>query len=134
MSLINFGLLIVKYHLFKVICNWLYEIYSFFISIFSEGTKIFVRRHMWVYFLSYVMFLVTYISLVCCSGLRRKWPGNFIMLSIFTLALSYMTGTIASTYDTTIVVMTVGITAAICFLITLFATQTKVIIVMLFSR
>lgn len=64
--------------------------------------------------------------MVCCSGVRRRFPGNFIMLGIFTLALSYVTGTIASFYETSIVVMTIGITAAICFLITLFATQTKV--------
>lgn len=92
---------------------------------FHSGVKRFVRQNMWVYFLSYGVFLVTYITLVCCSGVRRRWPGNFIMLGIFTLSLSYMTGTIASTYDTDIVIMTVGITCAICFLITLFATQTK---------
>ncbi|KAG0728424.1 Protein lifeguard 1 [Chionoecetes opilio] len=92
---------------------------------FHTGTKMFVRRHHWVYYLSYAVFLVTYISMVCCTGVRRKWPGNFIMLGIFTLALSYVTGTIASFYETSIVVMTIGITCAICFLITLFATQTK---------
>ncbi|MPC39903.1 Protein lifeguard 1 [Portunus trituberculatus] len=93
---------------------------------FHTGTKMFVRRNVWVYYMSYVVFLVTYISMVCCSGVRRKWPGNFIMLGIFTLALSYVTGTIASFYETSIVIMTIGITCAICFLITLFATQTKV--------
>lgn len=86
----------------------------------------FVQRNMWVYLLSYGVFIVTYITLVCCSGVRRKYPGNIIMLSIFTLAMSYMTGTIASTYDTKIVLMTVGITAVICFLISIFAMQTKV--------
>ena len=51
------------------------------------------------------------------------------MLSIFTLSMSYMTGAVAATYDSSIVVMAVGITAAICFLIMLFATQTKVLLV-----
>ncbi|XP_071529230.1 protein lifeguard 3-like isoform X3 [Panulirus ornatus] len=92
---------------------------------FHSGVRMFVRRHIWVYFVSYAVFLVTYLTLVCCSGVRRRWPGNFIMLAIFTLALSYMAGTIASAYETTIVIMTVGITCAICLLITLFATQTK---------
>ncbi|XP_066969707.1 protein lifeguard 3-like isoform X9 [Macrobrachium rosenbergii] len=92
---------------------------------FHSGVRIFVLRNSWMYFLSYAVFLVTYLSLVCCSGVRRRWPGNFIMLGIFTLALSYMAGTIAATHDTKIVVMTIGITCAICFLITLFATQTK---------
>ncbi|XP_042207040.1 protein lifeguard 3-like isoform X2 [Homarus americanus] len=92
---------------------------------FHAGVRTFVQKHMWVYFVSYAVFLVTYLSLVCCSGIRRRWPGNFIVLGLFTLALSYMAGTIASTFDTKIVFMTVGITCVICFLITLFATQTK---------
>jgi len=29
------------------------------------------------------VFLVTYITLVCCEGVRRRWPGNFICLAIF---------------------------------------------------
>ena len=93
---------------------------------FSEGVKYFVQRNVWVVIFSYVVFLVTYITLVCCSSVRRKYPANFIMLGIFTLALSYMTGAISSTYDTKIVFMAVGITAVICFLLSLFAMQTKV--------
>ncbi|CAL4060987.1 unnamed protein product [Meganyctiphanes norvegica] len=98
-----------------------------FVSLFTfhEGISLWVRRNQWAYWTSYAAFIVTYMTLVCCKSVRRKWPGNFIMLGAFTLALSYMTGTIASFYDTKIVVMTVGITAAICFLLTLFASQTK---------
>lgn len=92
---------------------------------FHTGLKRFVQQNLWVYLLSYGVFIVTYITLVCCSSVRRKYPTNVIMLSIFTLAMSYMTGTISSTYDTDIVFMTVGITAAICLVISLFATQTK---------
>lgn len=92
---------------------------------FHAGVRSFVQHNTWVYFLSYAVFLVTYLSLVCCSGVRRRWPGNFIMLGIFTLSLSYMAGTIASTYNNKVVIMTIGITCAICLLITLFATQTK---------
>uniref|UniRef100_A0A2P2HYI3 Protein lifeguard 1-like n=2 Tax=Hirondellea gigas TaxID=1518452 RepID=A0A2P2HYI3_9CRUS len=92
---------------------------------FHDGLKRFVQRNMWVYFMSYAVFLVTYITLVCCSGVRRKYPGNMIMLAVFTLAMSYMTGTISSFYDTKIVLMTLGITTVICFLISLFAMQTK---------
>jgi len=92
---------------------------------FHQDVKLWVRRNSWAYWCSYACFFVTYMTLVCCSGVRRKFPGNFIMLGVFTLALSYMTGTIASFYDTKIVFMTVGITATICFGLTLFATQTK---------
>lgn len=92
----------------------------------SSGVRRFVQANFVVYMLSYGVFLVTYLTLVCCSGVRRKWPGNFILLGTFTLALSYLAGAIASFHDTEIVVMTVGITCAICLCLTLFATQTKV--------
>ena len=29
------------------------------------------------------VFLVTYIALVCCPSVRRKWPSNFICLTVF---------------------------------------------------
>ena len=29
------------------------------------------------------VFMVTYIALVCCEGVRRRWPGNIICLAVF---------------------------------------------------
>ncbi|ESP02776.1 hypothetical protein LOTGIDRAFT_212296 [Lottia gigantea] len=80
----------------------------------------------WMYWVSYGTFLVTYFALVCCPSVRRKYPGNFICLGIFTLAFSFMTGMISSFYDTNIVLMALGITAAVCLAISIFAIQTKI--------
>lgn len=72
-----------------------------------------------------MVFLTLYITLVCCESVRRKHPHNIILLAIFTLAFSYMTGTIASFYDTKSVVIALGTTAGVCLLVTVFASQTK---------
>lgn len=80
----------------------------------------------WFYWVSYGVFLVTYIVLVCIPSVRRKVPGNFICLAVFTLAFSYMTGTISSFYDTTIVFVAAGVTCLVCLAISLFAIQTKI--------
>uniref|UniRef100_A0A4W4ETV4 Transmembrane BAX inhibitor motif containing 1b n=1 Tax=Electrophorus electricus TaxID=8005 RepID=A0A4W4ETV4_ELEEL len=72
------------------------------------------------------VYFVAYIILVCCEGPRRRFPWNFVLLFIFTLALSYMTGTIASYFDTKAVFLALGITAVVCVLVTLFCFQTKV--------
>ncbi|KAA0194857.1 Transmembrane BAX inhibitor motif-containing protein 1, partial [Fasciolopsis buskii] len=85
-----------------------------------------VLRNSWFYYISYGVFLCTYISLICCPSVRRRFPGNFIALAIFTLAFSYMTGTIASFHRTESVLIAAGITAALCLAITLFATQTRI--------
>uniref|UniRef100_A0A8C9T9R8 Transmembrane BAX inhibitor motif containing 1 n=1 Tax=Scleropages formosus TaxID=113540 RepID=A0A8C9T9R8_SCLFO len=70
--------------------------------------------------------LTTYVALLCCEGPRRRYPWNFILLTIFTLALSYMTGTLSSYYDTKAVFLALGITVVVCVVVTLFSFQTKV--------
>ncbi|ELU02133.1 hypothetical protein CAPTEDRAFT_222478 [Capitella teleta] len=94
--------------------------------LFYHPANRWVKMNSWFYYLSYATFIVTYITLVCCPSVRRKSPGNYICLAVFTLAFSYMTATISSYYDSEIVLIAIGITAAVCLSITLFAIQTKV--------
>lgn len=79
-----------------------------------------------VYWVSYAVFLTTYIVLVCIPKVRRQVPYNYITLAVFTLALTYMTATISSFHNTYIVLVAIGITAAVCLAISLFAIQTKI--------
>ncbi|GAA47285.1 fas apoptotic inhibitory molecule 2 [Clonorchis sinensis] len=92
----------------------------------AHPVKYWVQRNSWFYYISYATFLVTYITLVCCDNVRRRFPGNFIALSVFTLAFSYVAGTIASFHNTDSVLIAVGITAAVCLGISLFAIQTRI--------
>ncbi|MGH0139917.1 UNVERIFIED_CONTAM: hypothetical protein FKN15_004113 [Acipenser sinensis] len=64
--------------------------------------------------------------LACCEGPRRRFPWNVILLAVFTLAMSYMTGTVSSYYDTKAVFLALGITAIVCIIVTVFCFQTKV--------
>jgi len=79
-----------------------------------------------IYWASYVVFFVTYMTLVCCEGVRRKSPGNLIALGIFTLALSLMVGSISVYHNAAWVFMAIGITALICLGLTIFSFQTKI--------
>ncbi|KFQ50197.1 Protein lifeguard 3, partial [Nestor notabilis] len=71
------------------------------------------------------VFLVTYLVLACCQGPRRRFPWNIILLSIFTLAMGLMTGTIASMYQTNAVLIAMLITAIVAITVTIFCFQTK---------
>uniref|UniRef100_A0A6B2F275 Transmembrane BAX inhibitor motif-containing protein 1 n=1 Tax=Bothriechis nigroviridis TaxID=88079 RepID=A0A6B2F275_BOTNI len=93
---------------------------------FIEPVSGFVRRNIAVYYASYAVFLVTYLVLVCCEGPRRRFPWNLILLSIFTLAMGFMTGTIASMYSTKAVFIAMIITAIVALIVTIFCFQTKV--------
>jgi len=95
--------------------------------------------HEWIqatpvfYYVSYVVFVATYIILACIPAARRSYTWNFICLLIFTLALSYMTGTICSFYSNTIVLYAMAITAAVTLAISLFAIQTRIDFTMCFG-
>ncbi|CAF1284651.1 unnamed protein product [Rotaria sordida] len=79
----------------------------------------------WLYFTSYVVFLVTYLVLVCSKRAARRFPLNLILLGILTLSMSYMMGMISAYYKIESVLIAVGITAFVCLGVTLFSFQTK---------
>jgi len=78
-----------------------------------------------LYIVSYVVFLVTYIAIICCASVRRKFPANLITLLLFTTAFAFMLGSVAAFHRTDWLWIAMGITAAICLALTLFAFQTK---------
>ncbi|XP_060913070.1 protein lifeguard 2-like [Labrus mixtus] len=93
---------------------------------FCDAAKDYIQANPGWYWASYAVFFVTYLTLSCCSAPRRKFPWNLILLAIFTLSLSYMTGMLSSFYNTKSVVMCLGITATVCLLVTVFSFQTKI--------
>lgn len=92
---------------------------------YHQATKQYVRSHMGIWWAAFAVMIVCLITMACCGDVRRKAPLNFIFLFIFTLAQSFMLGVAASTYDTDAVLMAVGLCAAVCFGLTMFAFQTK---------
>ncbi|CAL8346709.1 unnamed protein product [Merluccius merluccius] len=96
------------------------------VFVFVEPVRLFVQQNPAIYWASFGVYFVTHLVLVCCTGPRRKFPWNVILLLIFTLALSYMTGSISSHYDTKSVFLALGITAVVCIVVTVFCFQTKV--------
>ncbi|XP_057192195.1 protein lifeguard 3 [Triplophysa rosa] len=96
------------------------------VFVFVEPVRLFVIQNPAIYWASFPVYLITYLVLVCCEGPRRRHPWNLILLLVFTLALSYMAGTISSFFDTKAVVLALGITAIVCVVVTIFSFQTKV--------
>jgi len=97
------------------------------IGIFTlDSVKGFVAVNSWLWILALVIMIVSLITLACCDGVRRKTPHNFIFLGLFTLAESFMLGTITARYDVNEVMMAVGVCAAITLGLTVFAFQTKI--------
>ncbi|XP_065141815.1 protein lifeguard 2-like [Paramisgurnus dabryanus] len=93
--------------------------------VFCEPVKSYIQSNPGWYWASYAVFFVTYLTLSCCRGPRRQFPWNMILLVIFTLSLSYMTGMLSSFYNTKSVIICLGITALVCLTITIFSFHTK---------
>ncbi|XP_076012903.1 fas apoptotic inhibitory molecule 2b [Genypterus blacodes] len=93
---------------------------------FCEPVRFFIQTHPGLYSTSYMVFLVTYIALSCCGDLRRQFPWNLILLTLFTLSMSFMMGFVSSFYNSKSVLLCLGITALVCLSVTIFSFQTKI--------
>lgn len=98
-----------------------------FIALFMyhRGTKLWVQRHPEMFWIALGVMIVTLISMACCGSVRRKAPMNFIFLALYTLAQSFLLGVTTANFSSDEVFLAVGITAAVCLGLTLFAFQTK---------
>lgn len=94
--------------------------------VYHKPTKLYVQQHMEIFWICFAATIVLLICIHCSTTLSRKAPWNFMFLFLFTLAESVLLATAASTYNSNEVLLAVGITAAICFALTLFAFQTKI--------
>ncbi|XP_039234582.1 protein lifeguard 2, partial [Pipra filicauda] len=92
---------------------------------FCDPVKGYIQTHPAWYWASYAVFFLTYLVLACCSGLRRRFPWNLILLGIFTLSLAYLTAMLSSYYDTKAVLLCLGITALVCLGISILSFQSK---------
>ncbi|KAH8285681.1 hypothetical protein KR054_012339 [Drosophila jambulina] len=93
--------------------------------VFHQGTRNFAQNNMWLFWVSLGVMLVTMLCMACCESVRRQTPTNFIFLGLFTAAQSFLMGVSATRYAPREVLLAVGITAAVCLALTLFAWQTK---------
>lgn len=93
--------------------------------LYHEPTRRFVHNNSWLFFVALIVVFVALITLACCGEVRRRAPTNFILLGVFTLGEAFLLGVTSASYEAVEVLMAVGITAAVCLALTLFAFQTK---------
>ncbi|XP_045450601.1 protein lifeguard 1 [Melitaea cinxia] len=108
-----------------LMCQLLVTLGVIALFLFHEPTKIFVRNNTYLFWVAFIILFVCLIAMACCPDVRRQTPMNFIFLFIFTCAQSFLLGVTSSVYDVSEVMMAIGITAAVCLGLTLFAFQTK---------
>eukprot|EP00123_Amoebidium_parasiticum_P009041 comp19185_c0_seq1/m.21892 comp19185_c0_seq1/g.21892 ORF comp19185_c0_seq1/g.21892 comp19185_c0_seq1/m.21892 type:complete len:304 (-) comp19185_c0_seq1:494-1405(-) len=85
----------------------------------------YVRTNMWVFWTAWGVGFGTVLALACCQDLSRKTPTNYILLTVFTIAESFMVGTVCTFYNSQEVLIALGITCVVTLSLSLFACQTK---------
>jgi len=91
----------------------------------SEGLRTYLQTNTWPFWISIPALVGSMVGLLCCGDMHRRFPQNYILLGIFTVAESYMVGTATLMYDTETVLQAVGITAVTTVALVAYAFQTK---------
>jgi len=87
----------------------------------------FAFANVWLFWLAFVLTFVCLVVLACFPKVRRRAPGNFICLGIFTLAEGFFLGCVVATYSADEVLIALAICTILVFALTAFAWQTKAI-------
>ncbi|XP_076246596.1 glutamate NMDA receptor-associated protein 1 lifeguard isoform X2 [Calliopsis andreniformis] len=108
-----------------LMCQLLITVSLIALFLYHRPTKLWVMRHPEMFWICFVATIVLIICMACCTSVRRKAPMNFVFLFLFTSAEGFLLAVVSSTYSSEEVLLAVGITAAVCLALTLFAFQTK---------
>ena len=79
-----------------------------------------MAKNKWIFWVSIVLTLILSISLFCANILARRFPINFILLTIFTLSTTYMIASICIFQDPETVLIAAALTLSVFTALTLF--------------
>lgn len=92
---------------------------------FHQGALLYAYNNPWLLNLSMISTLGLTLLLSFSQTARRQAPMNLILLGAYTLSQAFLVGLISSQYRVEEVVYAVGLTCAIVFGLTIYATTTK---------
>ena len=78
-----------------------------------------------LYIVSIIIMFGIIIMLMCNQSLGRQFPYNYLILFLFTLAVSYTVALVTIQYTVHSVLFTCGITVGVCFVLITYAMFTK---------
>lgn len=95
-----------------------------FFAMHHEQTRIYIKTNVPMSWVMFMLWLVLYIVLMCYKIARQLFPLNFVLLLLFTIAMSYICAKISLVFSTKVVGMTLAGTGLICLIVTFLACQT----------
>lgn len=96
-------------------------------AVYHDPFKEYLRTHKFLLFIvSMIVEFLTFMTLGCCHYARRLFPLNFILLFLFTIAISFSIALFSTGFYPLHILYALGLTALITFSLTIFALQTKI--------
>jgi FtsH-binding integral membrane protein len=92
---------------------------------FNSDYKLFMYNNRGLFWLSLIINIGLMIPLICFKSVARKVPGNYILLSLWTIATGYMVSCCTLRYDASVVLAAAFSTLIITFSLSLYAITTK---------
>lgn len=92
------------------------------VMMYSPGFQNWILQHTWTLWASAIG---SFVFMIACVALRRRYPWNLVLLSIFTACEGLLVGTVTAATDTSIVLDAFIITCVVFVGLSLFALQTK---------
>ena len=93
---------------------------------FVDQVYNFLMENPWIFYSSLIVYFVLFIVLICIDKVARTKPWNYILLFVFTTAVSIILGTsIPGNYDGKLVFICLGITLFVTICASFYACQTK---------
>lgn len=106
-------------------CQLLFTSLFCLCCMYSESLKLFLISNRGIYYLIVFLELVIMIVMICCRGITRSVPINYILLGLFTIAESYIVGFICSLTSPKIVFMAACMTCIMVIFLTIYAITSK---------
>ena len=93
--------------------------------LFDDNVKLYTQENQWVIYTALGLYLFSAVAIICCGKLRRQHPHGLILLSIVTLSMSVLVGSIAAYYDVMAVIIAATLTTGATVGLSLFACFSK---------
>lgn len=92
---------------------------------FIDSVRLFYQTNVAIFWVCLGVSIFLIIPLICCRGVARTVPTNYIFLTLWTICEAYMVATCCSFYSPEIVITAASLTCAVTIALTAYACTTK---------
>jgi FtsH-binding integral membrane protein len=92
---------------------------------FVNPVREFYQKNVAIFWVCLGISILLIIPLLCCQGVARSVPTNYVFLTLWTICEGYMVATCCSFYSPDIVITAASLTCAITIALTFYAFTTK---------